>query len=450
MKKFYIETYGCQMNVADSEVVASILTNADYLITNKIEDADIILVNTCSIRDNAEQRIHGRLNFFENIKKKSPHVLVGVLGCMAERLKEELLEKEKVVDLVVGPDNYRDLPTIIKTAQSGQKAVNVYLSQEETYADISPVRYDSNGVSAFVSIMRGCQNLCAYCIVPYVRGAERSRTPETIINEIKELTNNNYKEITLIGQNVDSYLFEAQSKKITFANLLELVAKTFPKTRIRFSTNHPKDLTDNVLQTMAKYNNICKSIHLPVQSGSDNTLQRMKRGYSREWYLQRIEAIRNIVPDCAISTDIMVGFCGETDAAHQETLSLIEKVEYDFAFMFKYSERKGTYAARKMKDDVTEEIKVKRLSEIIELQNKLSIKSKQNDLGKIFEVLVEGVSKKSKNEMFGRNSQNKVVVFPSTVNKPGDFVKVEIIKCTSATLIGKLISIISLNPHELL
>jgi len=427
------------MNVADSEVIASILTNSDYIITNKIEEADVILVNTCSIRDNAEQRVHGRLKLFSNIKKKSPHVIVGVLGCMAERLKEELLENEKVVDLVVGPDSYRDLPTIIKTVESGQKAVNVYLSQDETYDDISPIRYDTNGVSAFVSIMRGCQNMCAYCIVPYVRGAERSRSTETIINEIKELETKNYKEITLIGQNVDSYLYVKENNKVTFANLLKQVAIAFPGIRIRFSTNHPKDLTDNVLQIMAKYNNVCKNIHLPVQSGSTNTLQNMKRGYTREWYLQRIEAIRNIVPECAISTDIMVGFCGETDSDHQETLSLIEKVGYDFAFMFKYSERKGTFAARKMKDDVPEEIKVKRLNEVIELQNKLSTISKLKDIGKIFEVLVEGVSKKSKNEMFGRNSQNKVVVFPSTVNIPGDLVKVEITKCTSATLIGKLI-----------
>ena len=439
MKKFYIETYGCQMNVADSEVIASILTNSDYIITNKIEEADVILVNTCSIRDNAEQRVFGRLNYFNNIKKKHPNVIVGVLGCMAERLKEELLENKKVVDLVVGPDCYRDLPSILKTVESGQKTVNVYLSQEETYDNISPVRYDTNGVSAFVSIMRGCQNMCAYCIVPYVRGFERSRSAETIIKEIKELETKNYKEITLIGQNVDSYLYVKEHNKITFANLLEQAAITFPETRIRFSTNHPKDLTDNVLQIMAKYNNVCKNIHLPVQSGSTNTLQNMKRGYTREWYLQRISAIRNIVPQCAISTDIMVGFCGETNSDHQETLSLIEKVGYDFAFMFKYSERKGTFAARKMKDDVPEEIKVKRLNEVIELQNKLSTISKQKDIGKIFEVLVEGVSKKSKNEMFGRNSQNKVVVFPSTVNIPGEFVKVEITKCTSATLIGKLI-----------
>ncbi len=439
MKKFFIETYGCQMNVADSEVVASILTQSEYIMTDKLEEADIILINTCSIRNTAEQRVHGRLKLFNKMKQTSHNLIVGVLGCMAERLKNELLENEKVVDLVVGPDNYRDLPMLLKSVESGQKAVNVILSQEETYADISPIRYDSNGVSAFVSIMRGCQNMCSYCIVPYVRGAERSRNNETIINEIKELVKKNYKEITLIGQNVDSYLFDNEFKKTTFANLLEQVAVSFPKTRIRFSTNHPKDLTDNVLQVMAKYNNICKSIHLPVQSGSNNTLQNMKRGYSREWYLQRIDAIRNIVPDCTISTDIMVGFCGETEEDHKETLSLIETVAYDFAFMFKYSERKGTYAARKMKDDVPEEIKVKRLSEIIELQHKISTNSKLNDLGKTFEVLIESVSKKSKNEMYGRNSQNKAVVFPSTINKPGDIVKVQITKCTSATLIGKLI-----------
>ncbi len=428
------------MNVSDSEVVVSILKSSAYIHTEKVEEADVILVNTCSIRENAEQRVHGRLNVFKQLKKKSPHIIVGVLGCMAERLKEELLENEKVVNLVVGPDSYRDLPHLLENANTGQKAVNVYLSQEETYADISPVRYDSNGVSAFVSIMRGCQNMCSYCIVPYVRGVERSRNYETIITEIKELIANDYKEVTLIGQNVDSYNYSNESGKNTsFSELLELSAKTFPQIRIRFSTNHPKDLSDDVLEVMSKYQNICKSIHLPVQSGSTNTLTRMNRGYSRDWYLDRINAIKRIVPDCAISTDIMVGFSGETEEDHKETLSLMEVICYDFAFMFKYSERPGTYASKNMKDDVTEEIKVRRLNDVIELQRKLSKDSKQFDIGKKYEVLVEGFSKKSKDEMVGRNSQNKVIVFPTKQHKPGDRVLIEVTKCTSGTLIGKLI-----------
>ena len=429
------------MNVADSEVVASILKKSNYVMTGNIKDADIIFVNTCSIRENAEQRIYGRLNVFRQIKKKSPHIIVGVLGCMAERLKEELLENEKVVDLVVGPDSYRYLPKLLETAGIGQKAVNIFLSHEETYADISPVRYDTNGVSAFVTITRGCQNMCAYCIVPYVRGVERSRSPETIIGEIADLVLNGFKEITLIGQNVNSYHYKGcLDIEISFADLLNMVALAFPKIRIRFSTNHPKDLSDSVLYMMAAHQNICKSIHLPVQSGSTNTLQRMKRDYSRERYLERIEAIRKIVPHCTISTDIMVGFCGETNDDHKETLSLMEKAGFDFAFMFKYSERSGTYAAKNLKDNVPEDVKARRLNEVIALQNKLSAKSKQSDVGKQFEVLVEGVSKKSNEEMFGRNLQNKVIVFPSKVLKPGDLATVEIIKCTSATLIGKLVN----------
>lgn len=440
MKKFYIETYGCQMNVSDSEVVVSILKNAEFTHTENVDEADVILVNTCSIRENAEQRVHGRLNVFKQLKKKSPHIIVGVLGCMAERLKEELLENEKVVDIVVGPDSYRLLPELLENANTGQKAVNVYLSQEETYADISPVRYDSNGVSAFVSIMRGCQNMCSYCIVPYVRGIERSRNYETIIKEINELITNGYKEVTLIGQNVDSYNYSNEFGKITsFSELLELSAKSFPQIRIRFSTNHPKDLSDDVLEVMSKYQNICKSIHLPVQSGSTNTLTRMNRGYSRDWYLDRINAIKRIVPGCAISTDIMVGFSGETEEDHKETLSLLEVICYDFAFMFKYSERPGTYASKNMKDDVPEEIKVRRLNDVIELQRKLSKESKQIDIGKKYEVLVEGFSKKSKDEMVGRNSQNKVIVFPTKQHKPGDLALIEVVRCTSGTLIGKLI-----------
>ncbi len=436
-QNLYIETYGCQMNVADSEVVASVLKEKGYDVTEDINEADIILVNTCSIRENAEQRVWGRLNVFKQIKKKKPELTVGVIGCMAERLKEELIEKEKTVDIVVGPDAYRELPNLLETAESGQKAVNVILSKEETYADISPVRLDKNRISAFVSIMRGCNNMCSYCIVPYVRGGERSRNPESILNEVEDLYKKGYKEVTLIGQNVDSYLWENENRdEVKFAQLLELTAKVSPDLRIRFSTSHPKDMSDEVLYTMAMYNNICNHIHLPAQSGSNKVLEQMKRGYTREWYLDRIEAIRRILPDCAVSTDIMCGFPGETEKDHQQTLNLMEQSKYDFAYMFKYSERPKTYAARYLKDDISEGTKTRRLTEIIDLQNKLSENSKKADLGKVFEVLVEGVSKKSSDHLFGRNSQNKVVVFPKQNFKVGDYVFVEITECTSATLIG--------------
>lgn len=425
------------MNVADSEVVASVLKEKGYDVTEDINEADIILVNTCSIRENAEQRVWGRLNVFKQIKKKKPELTVGVIGCMAERLKEELIEKEKTVDIVVGPDAYRELPNLLETAESGQKAVNVILSKEETYADISPVRLDKNRISAFVSIMRGCNNMCSYCIVPYVRGGERSRNPESILNEVEDLYKKGYKEVTLIGQNVDSYLWENENRdEVKFAQLLELTAKVSPDLRIRFSTSHPKDMSDEVLYTMAMYNNICNHIHLPAQSGSNKVLEQMKRGYTREWYLDRIEAIRRILPDCAVSTDIMCGFPGETEKDHQQTLNLMEQSKYDFAYMFKYSERPKTYAARYLKDDISEGTKTRRLTEIIDLQNKLSENSKKADLGKVFEVLVEGVSKKSSDHLFGRNSQNKVVVFPKQNFKVGDYVFVEITECTSATLIG--------------
>ncbi len=427
------------MNVADSEVVASVLNKAGYIMADSYQEADFIFLNTCSIRENAEQRVFGRLDLFNQQKKKFPGLKVGVLGCMAERLKEELMERKKVVDLVVGPDGYRDLPDLLAQAETGNKAINVILSQDETYADIAPVRYENNGVSAFISIMRGCQNMCSYCIVPYVRGKERSRSPETILNELNDLESNGFKEVTLIGQNVNSYFYETIPERVTFDKLLERVASQFPGIRIRFSTNHPKDLSDDVLRVMAKYNNICRSIHLPVQSGSSLVLKAMNRAYTREWYLGRIKAIRTFVPDCAVSTDIMVGFCGETEADHRETISMMEEVQYDFAFMFKYSDRPGTYASKKMNDDVPEEVKVRRLNEVIELQNKISSESKKNDIGKTFEVLVEGVSKKSADEMFGRNSQNKVIVFPGIHNKPGDFVHVMVEKATSATLIGKII-----------
>ena len=438
--KLYIETYGCQMNIADSEVVVSVLQDKGYSVTEDINNADIILINTCSIRENAEQRVWGRLDVFKQIKKKNPAVKVGIIGCMAERLKEKLLEEEKIVDLVVGPDAYRELPSLLEEVDSGQKAVNVILSKEETYADINPVRLDKNRISAFISIMRGCNNMCSYCIVPYVRGAERSRDPKTILNEANDLFQKGYKEITLIGQNVDSYLWkdEEHNKSVSFAQLLESVAKISQDLRIRFSTSHPKDMSDEVLYVMAMYNNICNHIHLPAQSGSTRILEKMKRGYTREWYLDRIKAIKRILPDCAITTDLMTGFPGETEEDHQETLRLMKEVNYDLAFMFKYSERPGTYAARHLKDDVKESEKTRRLTEIIDLQNKLSEKSKREDLGKVFEVLVEGISKKSKDHFFGRNSQNKVVVFPRLNYKVGDYVEVEIIDCTSATLIGEV------------
>lgn len=444
-QKLYIETYGCQMNVSDSEIVASVLKEKGYLITEDINEADVILVNTCSIRENAEQRVWGRLDVFKQIKKKKPELIVGVIGCMAERLKEKLLEEEKTVDIVVGPDAYRELPSLLETAETGQRGVNVILSNEETYADISPVRLDKNGISAFVSIMRGCNNMCSYCIVPYVRGAERSRNPESILKEIEDLFARGYKEVTLIGQNVDSYIWESEKENlpagkhgetIKFAQLLEKTAKISPKLRIRFSTSHPKDMSDEVLYTMAMYDNICNYIHLPAQSGSTKVLEEMKRGYTREWYIDRILAIKRILPDSAISSDIMTGFPGETEEDHQETLSLMEFVNYDFSYMFKYSERPKTYAARHLKDDISEGTKSRRLTEIIDLQAKLSEKSKKADLGKVFEVLVEGLSKKSSEHFFGRNSQNKVVVFPKNNFSIGDYVFVEITECTSATLIG--------------
>lgn len=437
--KFYIETYGCQMNFNDSEVVASILTANGYTNTSNIDEADIILVNTCSIRENAETRIWGRLDIFRLQKKKKPSVLIGVLGCMAERLKEKLLEQEKLVDIVVGPDAYRELPMLLRSAEEGQKGINVLLSREETYADISPVRLDKNGVSAFVSIMRGCNNMCTYCVVPYVRGAERSRNPETIMREVKEVVKDGYKEVILLGQNVDSYNWvNDEGKRVSFAELLEKVAKLDTSLRVRFSTSHPKDLSDEVLYTMAMYENICSHIHLPVQSGSSRILELMHRGYSREFYMNRVEAIRRILPDSSISTDMITGFCTETEVDHDQTLTLMEWVGFDFAYMFKYSERPNTKAARKMEDDVPEDVKTRRLTEIIELQNKLSEASKKKDVGQEFKVLVEGVSKRSKEHFYGRTSQNKVVVFPKADSKIGDYVFVKIHESTQATLIGTI------------
>jgi len=467
--KVFIETYGCQMNVNDSEVIASILHANGYAITNAIDNADVILINTCSIRENAETRVWGRLDVFKQIKKRKPSVLVGVLGCMAERLKENLMEEQKVVDLVVGPDAYRELPVLLRAAEAGQKGINVLLSREETYGDISPVRLDKNGVSAFVSIMRGCNNMCSYCVVPYVRGAERSRDPKTIIREVQELIDAGYREVTLLGQNVDSYKWKEEGvighfikghyiKKeggiigqyinkedgllthhVNFAELLEMVARLSPNLRVRFSTSHPKDLTNEVLYTMAMYENICNHIHLPVQSGSTRVLELMNRGYDRDYYIDRIKAIRNIIPDCAISSDFIVGFCSETEVDHDQTLTLMEWTKFDFAFMFKYSERPNTKAARKLSDDVTEDIKSRRLTEIIDLQGKLSEESKRKDIGKSFEVLIEGESKKSTNDFYGRTSQNKVVVFQRLNHKIGDYVLVEITDCTQATLLGKIV-----------
>lgn len=438
--KVYIETYGCQMNVNDSEVVASILSANGFGLTNEIENADVILVNTCSIRENAETRVWGRLDVFRQMKKKNQSVLVGVLGCMAERLKETLMEDEKLVDLVVGPDAYRELPMLIRSAEEGQKGINVLLSREETYADISPVRLDKNGVSAFVSIMRGCNNMCSYCVVPYVRGGERSRDPQTIVREVEELVKDGYREVTLLGQNVDSYSWsETNGERMNFSELLELVAKVDTNLRVRFSTSHPKDLSDEVLYTMAMYENICNHIHLPVQSGSTRILELMNRGYTREYYMKRIEAIRHILPDCSISTDIIAGFCTETELDHDLTLQLMGWVNYDFAYMFKYSERPNTKAARKLSDDVPDEVKNRRLTEIIELQGRLSEQGKQKDIGKSYEVLIEGESKKSSNNYYGRTSQNKVVVFPKGNYRIGDYAFVKIIRCTQATLIGEIV-----------
>jgi tRNA-2-methylthio-N6-dimethylallyladenosine synthase len=438
-KKVYIETYGCQMNVADSEVVVSILSNAGYEQTGNIKDAGLILINTCSIRDNAEQRIWGRLKAIGHLKKQKNDLKIGIIGCMAERLKEKLIETDQLVDIVVGPDAYRELPLLVTEAEAGHKAVNVLLSREETYADISPVRMDKNGVSAFVSIMRGCNNMCAYCVVPYVRGAERSRNPGSVLKEVRELYEMGYREVTLLGQNVDSYKWDNNPGIVGFPELLEKVAMISPLLRVRFSTSHPKDISDELLNTIARNNNICKHIHLPAQSGSSRILKLMNREYTREWYMDRVKAIHAIIPECSLSTDMITGFCTETEEDHLESLTLMEWTGFDFAYMFKYSERPGTKAARKYNDDIPESIKAERLSEMISLQNKLSAKSKKNDIGMVFEVLIEGFSKRSAEYFSGRTSQNKVVVFPGGDFKKGEYVRVLIERSTSATLIGKCI-----------
>ncbi|MFN2457561.1 MAG: MiaB/RimO family radical SAM methylthiotransferase [Chitinophagaceae bacterium] len=485
-RRFYIESYGCQMNFSDSEIVASILNTEGYGATRNLEEADLIFLNTCSIREKAEQTVRKRLTEFRKLKKQKPALLVGVLGCMAERLKSKLLEEEKLVDIVVGPDAYRSLPGLISEADGGQKAVNVLLSREETYGDISPVRFSSNGITAFVSIMRGCNNMCSFCVVPFTRGRERSRNPESILNECRELYDNGFKEVTLLGQNVDSYYYspapsnspnggntntqplpiknpinEENTREnqisaviaspdeesgvrvgnlINFAKLLEMVAQISPNLRVRFSTSHPKDITDDVLHTMAKYENICKYIHLPLQSGSTRLLQLMNRNYSREWYMAKIDRIKEILPDCGISSDIIAGFCTETEEDHQNTLKLMEYSKYDISYMFFYSERPGTLAQRRYKDDIPEAEKKRRLQEIVATQNRLSQQSNEKDVEKVFKVLVEGNSKRSNNHWMGRNSQNKVIVFPKEQYNltAGDYVRVKVNECTQATLLGEI------------
>lgn len=446
-KKFYIESYGCAMNFSDSEIVASILKKEGFGPTLQMEEADLFLINTCSIREKAEQTVRTRLQLFSKEKRKRPGTLIGVLGCMAERLKTKFLEEEKLVDMVVGPDAYRTLPKLIESAEGGQKAVNVLLSRDETYADISPVRLDPNGVSAFVSIMRGCNNMCTFCVVPFTRGRERSRDVESILKECKELFEAGYKEVTLLGQNVDSYFFvpenaQNQDQAVTFAMLLERVALVSPQLRVRFSTSHPKDITDDVLFTMAKYPNICKYIHLPVQSGNTAVLQRMSRTYTREWYLNKVKRIKEIMPDCDVSTDIIVGFCGETEEEHQDTLSLMHQVKYALAYMYNYSERPGTLAARRYLDDVPQEVKQRRLEEVIDAFRTEVVGVFQQSVGKTFEVLIEGNSKKSAAQWCGRNSQNKMVVFPKIEGKhqKGDYVNVYIKEATSSTLIGEIVN----------
>lgn len=439
-KKLYIESYGCQMNFADSEVVASILRNNGYSTTSDVVEADLVLLNTCAIRDNAEQRVRNRLSILNSNKKRNPKLKIGVLGCMAERLKTKFLEEEKVVDLVVGPDAYRDLPNLLQEVEEGHKAVNVFLSREETYADITPIRLDSNGVSAFISIMRGCNNMCSFCVVPYTRGRERSRDAYSIEKEAKELFEQGYKEVTLLGQNVDSYLWKSETESFSFAQLLEKIALISPDLRIRFSTSHPKDITDEVLYTMKKYDNICNYIHLPAQSGSSRILDLMNRTYDREWYLNKIDRIREIVgEDCGISHDLITGFCTETEEDHQDTLTLMDYVKFDYGYMFFYSERPGTPAAKKFEDDVHEDIKKRRLNEVIEKQQEHSLLRNKQTIGKTYRILIEGQSKRSADDLCGRTDQNKMVVFPRKNYKKGEYVNVKINACSAATLKGEIV-----------
>jgi len=437
-RKLYIESYGCAMNFADSEIVASLMLDMGFETTPLYKEADVIFINTCSIRDNAEQRVRNRLREFSAAKKKKPGMTIGVLGCMAERLKSKFLEEEKLVDIVIGPDSYRDLPNLLSQADDGMRAVNVLLSREETYADINPVRLNSNGISAFVSIMRGCDNMCSFCVVPFTRGRERSRDPESIIKEAKELFEEGYREVTLLGQNVDSYKWGEGI--LNFAGLLELVAQIDPLLRVRFSTSHPKDITNEVLHTMKKYKNICNHIHLPVQSGNSRVLELMNRTYTREWYIERIDTIRRLIPECSISTDIIIGFCTETEEEHQDTLSLMEYVKFEFAYMYTYSERPGTLAAKRFEDDIPEDVKTRRFNEILRMQQACSLNRLEQHIGKIHRILVDGFSKKSDKDFSGKSEHNITAVFPANENiKPGDYVNVEVLRCTPATLIGQII-----------
>lgn len=453
-RRLYIESYGCAMNFSDSEIVASIMLDMGFSTTSDYKDAHVIFINTCSIRENAEQRVRNRLKEFGAVKAKNPGLLVGVLGCMAERLKAKFLEEEKLVDIVIGPDSYRDLPNLIDTVDEGNKAVNVLLSREETYADISPVRLNTNGISAFISIMRGCDNMCSFCVVPFTRGRERSRDPYSIVKEAEDLFARGYREVTLLGQNVDSYKWnpgeaennsclsfgEGPDAATNFARLLELVASVSPELRVRFSTSHPKDITDEVLYTIARYENICSYIHLPVQSGNSRILELMNRTYDREWYIDRMNAIRRIIPECAVSTDIIAGFCTETEQDHADTLSMMDYVKYDFAYMFKYSERPGTLAARRYEDDIPEDVKQRRLSEIVQLQQQHSHHCMQKQIGKVQKVLIEGYSKKSDKDFAGRSDQNAMVIFPADNRyRPGQYADVLAEKCTTATLIGRIV-----------
>jgi tRNA-2-methylthio-N6-dimethylallyladenosine synthase len=444
-KRLFIESYGCQMNFSDSEIVASVMREAGFATTSEVDNADLIFLNTCAIRDNAEQKVRNRLKQLNFIKKKKPGALIGVLGCMAERLKAKLLEEEKMVDIVTGPDAYRDLPRLVQEAETGQKGVNVFLSREETYADISPIRLNSNGVTAFISIMRGCDNMCSFCVVPFTRGRERSRDPLSIVKEAQDLFNDGYREVTLLGQNVDSYKWKGESgvdqndlpTQVNFAQLLEMVALVNPELRVRFSTSHPKDITDEVLYTIKKYDNICNYIHLPAQSGNSRVLEIMNRTYNREWYIDRIDSIRRILGDeCGISHDMIAGFCTETEEEHQDSLSLLEYVKFDFGYMFSYSERPGTLAAKKFKDDIPEEVKKRRLAEIIEVQRRISLARNQQLIGTIQRVLIEGTSKRSDEALSGRNDQNKKVVFPREHYQKGQYVNVKITECTAVTLLG--------------
>ena len=437
-RKLYIESYGCAMNFADSEIVASLMLDMGFETTAQYKEADVIFINTCSIRDNAEQRVRNRLREFSAAKKKRPGITIGVRGCMAERLKSKFLEEEKLVDIVIGPDSYRDLPNLLSQADEGMRAVNVLLSREETYADISPVRLNSNGISAFVSIMRGCDNMCSFCVVPFTRGRERSRDPESIVREAKELFEEGYREVTLLGQNVDSYKWE---DRLNFAGLLEIVAQIDPLLRVRFSTSHPKDITNEVLHKINKYDNICNHIHLPVQSGNSRVLELMNRTYTREWYLERIDTIRRLIPECSISTDMIIGFCTETEEEHQDTLSLMDYVKFDFAYMYTYSERPGTLAAKRFEDDIPENVKTRRFNEILKMQQACSLHRLEQHIGKIHRVLIDGFSKKSDQDFSGKTEHNITVVFPINENNMrGDYVNVAIVRCTPATLIGQIIN----------